>query len=301
MSLGILCGLASALSQCIAYLYSKKYIHRNGTPLQLLLASHLVIGVGAGLCLGGLLLIRDLPPFADYWLVLAAVCLTNIFGQWCFFLAISKTEASRLAPLLGLKIVVIAFFGVLFMQQYLFPLQWIAIALCVSGAMLSNWSGKSIPLAGLWWLLAAVLGYSLTDINIKLLIDSIEHVTGKDISAVFIAASLTYFCLGVFSLVIIMVTRTVKPPQLKPALPFAGWWFGTMLLLFACFSLIGPLLGNIVQSTRGIMAVVLGAALAGLGWTKYEEKLPRRVLFGRLAAALLITAAIIMFILAKGE
>lgn len=299
MSVGILCGLASALCQCIAYLYSKIYIHKNGNPFQLLLASHLLIGLGAGVCLGGLLLEQDLPPFADYWRPLAEVCLTNIVGQLGFFLAVSRTEASRLAPLLGLKIIFIAAFGILFMRQHLLPLQWIAIVLCFGGAMLSNWSGKRIPSSGLWWLLSAVVMYSLTDIGIKILIDSMKHAVGENIAAVFIAISLVYFCLGVFSLLLILITRTVKLSQLKPALPFAGWWFGTMLLLFTCFSLIGPLLGNIVQSGRGIIAVILGAVLAGLGWTKYEEKLSRRVLFWRLAAAFMITGAIIMFILAK--
>ncbi|MCX6985141.1 MAG: EamA family transporter [Lentisphaerae bacterium] len=299
MILGIICGLVSALSQCLAYISSKKYIHKDGTPFQLLIASHLLIGGFAGLCLGILLLKKDLPPFKDYWLEVLKVNGFYMFGQMCFFLAIGKTEASRVAPLLGFKIIFIALFGIMFMELHLSPYQWGAIILCCGGAMLSNWSGKSIPLAGILWLLGAIVSYSLSDISIKLLINCIENSAGKGLLAFLIAVSLTYFYLGIFSLFIVTITRSVKLKHLKPALPFACWWFGSMLFLFVCFGLIGPLFGNIVQSVRGIIAVIIGAIFARFSWTEHEEKLPRQILVGRLMAALLITVSVVIFILAK--
>lgn len=299
MITGIIFGLASAFSQCIAYICSKKYLHKNGTPLQLLIASHLIMGGWAALCLGGLLLRQDLPPVKEYWKTLLATTGFYMFGQMAFFSAVRRTEASRIAPLLGLKIIFIALFGILFMNLRLFPHQWGAILLCFCGALLSNWSGQRIPLAGLLWLGTTIVSYSLNDISIKLLIDDIERAIGKGVSALFLAFGLTYFSVGLFSLIAAAVFRSIKPIHLKPALPFACWWFGAMLFLFACFGQIGPLLGNIVQSGRGIIAVIIGAVFARYSWTAYEEKLSRRILIGRLIAAFLITISIIVFVLPK--
>jgi len=299
MILGIICGLAAALSQCISYIFSKKYIHKDGTAFQLLIASHLIMGMFATICLGILLFENDLPPFKDYWLELLKVDGFYLLAQMSFFMAISKTEASRLAPLLGLKIIFIALFGISFLNINLNSLQWGAVVLCFSGALISNWSGKSIPLPSALYLLGAVVGYSLSDISIKQLINCIEVQTGEGILSVLIAASVSYFYLGIFSLLVILLSRSVKLKNLKPAIAFSCWWFTAMLLLFACFGFIGPLFGNIVQSGRGIIAVILGAVIAKFAWSEHEEKLPRSILIRRIAAALLITCAIIIFSLAK--
>jgi drug/metabolite transporter (DMT)-like permease len=299
MILGIICGLTAALSQCISYIFSKKYIHKDGTAFQLLIASHLIMGIFATICLGILLLENDLPPFKDYWLELLKVDGFYLLAQMSFFMAISKTEASRLAPLLGLKIIFIALFGIILLDSSLNLWQWTAVILCFCGALLSNWSGKSIPLSGGLYLLGAVVGYSLSDISIRQLINCIEVQTGKGVLAVLIAACVSYFYLGIFSLLTILLFRSVKLKHLKPAIGFSCWWFTAMLFLFACFGFIGPLFGNIVQSGRGIIAVILGAVIAKFAWSEHEEKLPRSVLIKRISAASLITCAIIIFALAQ--
>ena len=299
MILGIICGLAAALSQCISYIFSKKYIHKDGTAFQLLIASHFIMGIFATICLGILLLENDLPPFKNYWLELLKVDAFYLLGQMSFFMAISKTEASRVAPLLGLKIIFIALLGIAFWGYYLSFWQWGAVVLCFSGALISNWSGKSISLSGVVWLLGAIVGYSLSDISIKQLISCIEIEAGQGVLPILIAASAAYFYLGIFSVLIILFTRSVKAKHLKPALVFSCWWFTAMLLLFACFGLIGPLFGNLVQSGRGIIAVVLGALIAKFGWSEHEKKLPGSVLIRRIAAALLIVGSIVLFALTK--
>ncbi len=299
MIIGIVCGLAAATSQCVSYIFSKKYIHKDGTAFQLLIASHLIMGIFAAACLMILLAENDLPPFEDYWLEVLKVDAFYLLAQMSFFMAISKTEASRLAPLLGLKIIFIALIGIIFLSTRLNVWQWGAIVLCFCGAVMSNWSGKSIPLPGVLYLLGAVIGYSLSDISIKQLIDCIKVQTGEGVLTVIIAASLSYVYIGIFSLLIILFARSVKAKHLKPAIGFSCWWFAAMLFLFACFGLIGPLFGNIVQSMRGIIAVILGALIAKFAWSEHEEKLARSVLIRRIAAASLISCAIIIFALAK--
>ena len=296
---GILFGLAAATSQCISYIFSKKYIHKNGTAFQLLTASHLIMGVFAAICLAVLLAENDLPPFKDYWLEVLEVDIFYLLAQMSFFMAIAKTEASRLAPLLGLKIIFIALLGITFLDNSLNVWQWGAVVLCFCGAVMSNWSGKSIQMTGVLYLLGAVVGYSLSDISIKQLIDCIKVETGDGILTIFIAASVSYVYIGIFSLLVILFTRSVKIKHLKPAIGFSCWWFTGMLFMFACFGLIGPLFGNMVQSMRGVIAVVLGALIAKFAWSEYEEKLTRSVLIRRITAASLISCAIIIFALAK--
>ena len=299
MILGIICGLVAALSQCISYICSKKYIHKDGTSFQLLIASHVIMGIFGAVCLGVLLLEHDLPPVKVYWLELLKVNGFYLIGQMSFFLAISRTEASRIAPLLGLKIIFIAVFGIIFLGLHLVFWQWVAVFICFCGALMSNWSGKSIPLRGVLWLLAAVAGYSLSDISIRQLINCLAVGTDKGVIVFFFAAALSYFYLGIFSLPFVLFPGTVKLKNLKLAVPFACWWFGGMLFLYVCFGIIGPLFGNIVQSCRGILAVILGAVIAKFGWSEHEIKLSRSVLTRRIAAALLITAAIIIFAFVK--
>jgi hypothetical protein len=81
----------------------------------------------------------------------------------------------------------------------------------------------------------------------------------------------------------------------RPALPFAICWMAAMVLLFACFGLVGPVYGNISQATRGILSIILGFILARLGFQHLEKRIQRGVLYRRLAAAALMCTAIWLF------
>ena len=79
------------------------------------------------------------------------------------------------------------------------------------------------------------------------------------------------------------------------ALPFAATWLLSMVFLYACFAFVGPVFGNILQSTRGIISIVLGAGLARLGLEHLEQKVSRPVLRQRIGAAILMCAAVWLF------
>ncbi|QSH40568.1 EamA family transporter [Lentisphaerota bacterium ZTH] len=297
MLFGIMCGLVAALFQCTAYLYSKRFIQNNGNCFQLLFASHLIMGIISSIGLGVLLLKHDIPPVSTFWYPLLKVVSFYLSAQFCFFLALNKTEASRLAPLLGLKILFLAALGILIFNHSLLPLQWVAVFLCLIGAVMSNWSGSAIPLPAIIYILLACFGYSLSDLNIKVLIDTLllkDRVIGT-----LIAAGLSYFTLGGISLIAFIVLPQVKVSYLKPAAPFAVSWLIAMVLLFGCFGLIGPLFGNIVQSSRGIMAVVIGIAIAKFADSTLEQQLTKQVMLRRITAAIFITAAIILYAVAE--
>jgi cytochrome c biogenesis protein CcdA len=83
----------------------------------------------------------------------------------------------------------------------------------------------------------------------------------------------------------------------RAALTYAVTWLAAMASLYVCFGFVGALFGNVVQSTRGIMSVVIGALLAHLGWHELEQRVDRATLVRRIGAAVLMTAAIAVYVL----
>ena len=63
-------------------------------------------------------------------------------------------------------------------------------------------------------------------------------------------------------------------------------------LLFQTFLLVGPILGTMLQSVRGIISVLLGALLAHQGFIAIEEKTSHLIFLRRLATTLLMTVGI---------
>jgi multisubunit Na+/H+ antiporter MnhG subunit len=60
------------------------------------------------------------------------------------------------------------------------------------------------------------------------------------------------------------------------------------------------MLSTILQSTRGIMSVILGAVLARYGWEKLEGTVDHSVLLKRLLAAVFMTISISIYVIANG-
>jgi|SRR5574337_84057 len=58
-------------------------------------------------------------------------------GSWlCYFRALKLGEASRVAPIDKLSVVLVAVFGVLFLGEKLAPQNWLGVALIAAGAIL---------------------------------------------------------------------------------------------------------------------------------------------------------------------
>ena len=53
---------------------------------------------------------------------------------WCYFRALAAGDASRVAPLDKLSVVLVAIFGVAFLGERLAPVNWLGIALIAAGA-----------------------------------------------------------------------------------------------------------------------------------------------------------------------
>jgi transporter family protein len=55
---------------------------------------------------------------------------------WCYFRALHVGDASRVAPLDKLSVVLVALFGVVFLGEKLAPLNWLGIVMIAAGAWL---------------------------------------------------------------------------------------------------------------------------------------------------------------------
>jgi Flp pilus assembly protein TadG len=51
-----------------------------------------------------------------------------------------------------------------------------------------------------------------------------------------------------------------------------------------------------MQTTRGIISVLLGKMISQRGWIKLEDTMPRHAFIHRLGAAMLMTAAVCLFL-----
>lgn len=290
---GILLGLCAALSQSLSYICSRRYTHlHGGGSVRLLTLSHLWMGA---FCLPAMLLLwpKDMPPLSQYAVPLVATSLFYFAGQAGLFFALRHTEASRVSPLLALKLIQLALVSYFALHVPINIWQWAAIALALFGAGMLNWSGGSIPTKAILWLLFTCATYSLSDIYIGILIEAMKPL--PPLTASVIGSAISYFFCGLVALPLLPWHWRASKSEWLDALPFAVAWLVAMVFLFTCFSQIGVIFGNIIQSTRGIMSILLGVFLAWRGALHLESKVERGVLLRRIFAASLTIAAIVIY------
>lgn len=296
--LGILLGLGAAFWQSLSYLATRQYVQRRGGGSRTLLAlSHVLMG-----CACGAALPWAWPATQQAWSALlpplAAVSIFYAGGQLCLMLALRHTEASRVSPMLAFKVVILAALTVFLGHKILSPLQWIAVGTCVGGAMALHYSGGRTSRRALLAIILACVFYSLSDWNITLLVSRVQGVPRWQ---AFIWSTLICYSLcGVLAVGLLPWFGSRRAVDWAEAIPFAFTWLAAMFMLFACFGLVGVLYGNILQSTRGIMSVLMGGALSRWGLIHLEQARPRRVWVRRLAAAALMTAAVVLYAVERG-
>jgi uncharacterized membrane protein len=298
MSVGILFGFLAALFQSISYLCTRLFIERHKNDIGTLLAlSHIIMGI-ISVPLVFFLMPPNMPPLSSYLPSLLVSTGFYLFGQIFLFLALIKSEPSRVSPLLGMKIMILALISFVFLHQHLGLAQWIAVVLCSCSVFLLSNSGKKLHRSSLILIILACFSYCISDINIKVLVDHFKFL-GVFRGAV-LGTALCYFLCGFVGLIFLFARphNTSRDTWLY-SLPFAFSWLIAMIFLYSCFALIGVVFGNILQSTRGVMSIALGFFIAHAGFVGLETKITRNVLVKRILAALLMTAAIALFYYSK--
>lgn len=295
MLFGILIGLLSAVFQSSSYLVSRVTISKlKVSPPPLMIVAHVWIGL-FNLIMISFVWPDRLPPLSEFWWPVVGCSGFYLIGQAFLFVALKRTDASRVSPLLGLKVLLLAIFSVAFLGTELSPLQWIAALLAALAAAMLNRSGGSLDRKTLGLILLTCIGYALSDLHIRGLLDAFDYLDLLQ-RAVFTSAMCHVLC-GSVSLVISLILFRKNKKLWYGSFPFAITWFVSIPLLFACFALIGVIYGNIVQSTRGIVSIGLGSIVAAAGYEYVEKKISRGVLIRRAVAAILMFAAIGLYYL----
>jgi len=303
ITLGVAAGLAAALASAVSYLVSRHHGNRaGGGSTRLLVLGHAVMGLA---CLpAGCWLAPAEWPASGGWLgPLAGSVGCYLAGQAAVFAALKQTAASRIAPLLGLKLVMLATLVSFLPGDGLDGRQWLAVAVSVGAAGLLL-RGGALPPAALAAVLAACLGFAVSDLCIVALIDALQPAATHSglpmsrLQAGTLAMAVTYVACGAVAAVALAIEPGIRPRDRQDviaAAQYAAAWLGSMVALYACFGLIGAVFGNVLQATRGVMAIAIGALLARAGWHDLEERVDRATFLRRLAAAGLMVFAILLY------
>ena len=295
---GVTAGLGAAAASAICYLLSRHYAIRSGRPgLRLFVLAHLVMGC---ICLpvAWLLAPPGLPPPGSWLPACLGSVASYLLGQAAVFAALRSADASRVSPLLGLKVAMLALVVSGIVGTPLDAGQWLAVGLSVTAAALLRGAGSPLRPLVLGLIASACLAFAVSDLFIVALIDALQpSLSGGSagiarLHAGGLAMAVTYVVCGLAAAP--LVARGPRPDRQDwiAAGQYALAWLAGMVGLYACFGLVGVVLGNILQSTRGLMSVGLGAVFATLGWPDLEEPVDRLTLFKRIVAGLLMTAAI---------
>lgn len=295
--LGIAMGLGAALFQSLSYVCCRLYLkHHSDNAISLLALSHIMMGL-VSIPIAVFLWPASMPALSQYGLSLLGSAGFYLLGQVFLFTAIIHSEPSRVSPLLGLKVLMLSVFGLVFFHQPFTLAKWIAVAFSTVAALLLSYNGKRLERRFVVLGLLACLCYCLSDMNIKTLVDHFSFMDGT-FKAASMATALCYMVCGLVGAVIV----AFKPAFLNRqtwlfAMPFAASWFLGMIFLFSCFGFVGVVYGNILQSTRGIISIVLGFVIAHIiGLESLESKCSKAMILKRIAAAILMTAAVVLFL-----
>ncbi len=295
MLFGIVTGIIAAFGQSASYIFSRNFVVRFGSPILLMIYSQVIMGIFAALLLPWVISRSMFEETA----VITPLLLTSLFyllGQGSFFVAIREIEASRLSSLLGIKLLVLALINIVFLGQGINSWQWVAIFMCVTAATMMNWSGGKISWRMMMWVMLCCLFYSLSDIYARALVLSLKG--NSLILRSLTATSMCYILLGAIAVPVLLAVKRSRG-AFRAALPFAVCWFTAMLFLFACFAAVGTVFGNIVQSSRGLISVILGMMLVRMEMAHLESRTSSKALLRRIAAAMLMMAAIAAYTLAS--
>lgn len=294
ITIGILSGLLAAVLQGCSYFLSRHFLMRSGNALQLLIVSQLIL---AAVALPALPFLTPASAWSTANLVPLLNCsLTFLLGQLAFFQALRRIESSQLASIIGLKVVLVPFLLFLFTGALFSRGQLAALALALAAALLMNYRGGGrFQWHGMGYCFAALLFYSWSDIGVKMLVSGIE--AGSTMRAALVGVCFNNVFIGLVLLP--FAVKFTRRRMYREALPYALCWGAGIVGIFVCFGFIGPAFGNIVQSMRGVISLLIGIVLAHCGYDYLERKASRAVWRRRGAAALAMVLAIAVYALAS--
>ena len=223
-------------------------------------------------------------------------------GQFMLFTIQKRVDSSRVVPLLGLKLPMLALLNLVFgiAAGFSWP-QILAIALTVYSAFLLNNAGSRIPWRIFLLVLLTCLFFCLSDMGIKVNVDLLTDLPGgpdkpmASIQCTFIS----YICCGLYGAACLAFRRRrghgLRLPALRNCCPYSVVWLASIVTLTLSFAHLDTVNGNILQATRGIFSILFAPILAACGLTYLEEKTSAWIVLRRLLAAILMIASVWLY------
>ena len=296
---GIICGLVTAVCQAVAYVISRRYVVVHHTSvLRLMVMGHAAIGLACAVALPWVAW-DELPPLRGYALELLGAGGFYFVGQVVLLGTLRGSDASRVAPLLGLKVVFVALVAVAMLGQRILPVQWLAVAVATAAAFVLNQTGGRLPNRTVGAVLIACILFSLSDVYTRKVIDALL-VLGL-VRGPVAAALLSYIFCGMLSALLLPWCGSRRPNDWATTLPYAATWLAAVLLLFLSYAYAGIVLAGIAIATRGLWSIAMGAVIAKLGHVHLERHVSRGVFVRRCAAAGMMILAIGLYAAAEAR
>ena len=295
MFLPMLCGFGAAIINSAGYLCNARFLLLFKSPVRLLTVATFLMML---ICLPFLLIFFPFAVLPCWWkFVLQGVLTSTLFltGQFCFFAAMRHFEASRIASLLGLKIVVLSaiFIAAGGMLNWM---QIAAVAVAAIAGFIFNKAGNFTASWRGWMLLfTTLLCYSIVDmVETDLVAKLTSYGGGGPFFCAFAVVTMVYVILGILTLPVLFF---LKPDgrQLLEGMPYAVLWLASQVLIFVCFLNLKPVFGNVILATRGIFSVVAGLLLPYMGMAALDSNIPMRLWVRRIIAALMMIGAIALY------
>lgn len=299
MLIGALWGFLAALQNSVGYLFGANYLRHYRSPLRLLVLAHFVMIFLGVPCLLATFPFAGLADPRHYFTLLVFWVAAFAIGQSSFFAALRFFEASRVASLLGLKIIVLTVIFSLATRSAPGGSKILAVLMATGAAMIVNQhnggeKNRKFAWRGIFFVLLTLIFYSLSDIIETRMI---LHVIGSGVPPLRSALATTavsYTALGILMLPGLLRFRITRR-QLMQSTPYAALWFFSQVALLCCFAAIQPVFGNVILASRGFISVILGALLTALGFRGYDAALTPRQWMLRGIGALLMVAAIAVY------
>lgn len=197
-SVWILIALASTAASALVNTLDSHFLTRRMPSLR----SYLLV-IGAFTILVGLvLLITFPPPHGIGWQPLALALLSNVLRVVAVSLllyAMKKEDVARIMPIGSTAPIFVAVMAALFLGERLEAMQWLAIAVVVTGAVLISFKREvggnhRFHASSFFMLLGSAAMYAAADVSNKYVLDFMSYWTSVSLSLVITSGLFILFC-----------------------------------------------------------------------------------------------------------
>lgn len=287
---GILCGLGAATAQAWSYVVSRRFVlEQQGGSLRLLGLGHLWMGLAASVAL----VVLWRTPDAGWAGIIGPLAIglgCYLMAQSFFYWTVRYLPASRIGPLMGIKIAILACLVSGFGIETLGLWHWLAVFLTLIATWTVHKSGEPIPLKAWFGLLATVGSFAGSDIGIRLLIEAVS--SERSIGGAAFSAALTYAVAGALGILLTGLHGFPKRAECSGSIIYAVAWGTGMICLYSAVALLDVVLAMMLQGMRGPIGVCFGAlASRSEAHQRYEQDFNRGLLIRQLCAALFMALA----------